>query len=105
MRTRLTSIDQLKPGVKIFRVDSCGFKWEILEFVCEHPHNNNLVIMVNDLNQLPIEVYKFKLMGDEWYLYDEHNSWAEIYAMMASMHKKEYEHYKELALDELKHPR
>ena len=85
---RITNINQLKPGNKIFTVNSNG-SLEILEFREIHPNNDNYSLFLNE-NQDGMSKFFNKTLEDrEYYLYDNSDEcWKFIYEREIVEHKR-----------------
>ena len=85
---RITNINQLKPGNKIFTVNSDG-SLEILEFREVHPNNDNYSLFLNE-NQDGMHKFFNKTLEDrEYYLYDTSDEcWKFIYEREIAEHKR-----------------
>ena len=85
---RITNINQLKPGNKIFTVNRDG-SLEILEFREIHPNNDNYSLFLN-LNQDGMSKFFNKTLEDrEYYLYDNSDEcWKFIYEREIAEHKR-----------------
>lgn len=85
---RITNINQLKPGNKIFTVNRDG-SLEILEFREIHPNNDNYSLFLN-LNQDGMLKFFNKTLEDrEYYLYDNSDEcWKFIYEREIAEHKR-----------------
>ena len=85
---RITNINQLKPGNKIFTVNRDG-SLEILEFREIHPNNDNYSLFLN-LNQDGMPKFFNKTLEDrEYYLYDNSDEcWKFIYEREIAEHKR-----------------
>ncbi len=76
---RITNINQLKPGNKIFTVNHDG-SHEILEFREIHPHNDGYSLFLNENNDGMHKFYNKNLEDKEYYLYDDSDEcWKFIY--------------------------
>lgn len=84
---RITNINQLKPGNKIFTVNHNG-SHEILEFREIHPNNDNYSLFLNE-NQDGMHKFFNKTLEDrEYYLYDNSDEcWKFIYEREIAEHK------------------
>lgn len=84
---RITNINQLKPGNKIFTVNRDG-SLEILEFREIHPNNDNYSLFLNE-NQDGMHKFFNKTLEDrEYYLYDiSDECWRFIYEREIAEHK------------------
>lgn len=84
---RITNINQLKPGNKIFTVNRDG-SLEILEFREIHPNNDNYSLFLNE-NQDGMHKFFNKTLEDrEYYLYDiSDECWKFIYEREIAEHK------------------
>lgn len=84
---RITNINQLKPGNKIFTVNYNG-SLEILEFREIHPNNDNYSLFLNE-NQDGMHKFFNKTLEDrEYYLYDDSDEcWKFIYEREIAEHK------------------
>ena len=84
---RITNINQLKPGTKIFTVNRDG-SLEILEFREIHPNNDNYSLFLNE-NQDGMHKFFNKTLEDrEYYLYDNSDEcWKFIYEREIAEHK------------------
>lgn len=84
---RITNINQLKPGNKIFTVNRDG-SLEILEFREIHPNNDNYSLFLNE-NQDGMHKFFNKTLEDrEYYLYDNSDEcWKFIYEREIAEHK------------------
>ena len=85
---RITNINQLKPGNKIFTVNRDG-SLEILEFREIHPNNDNYSLFLN-MNQDGMPKFFNKTLEDrEYYLYDNSDEcWKFIYEREIAEHKR-----------------
>lgn len=85
---RITNINQLKPGNKIFTVNRDG-SLEILEFREIHPNNDNYSLFLNE-NQDGMHKFFNKTLEDrEYYLYDNSDKcWKFIYEREIAEHKR-----------------
>lgn len=85
---RITNINQLKPGNKIFTVNYNG-SLEILEFREIHPNNDNYSLFLNE-NQDGMHKFFNKTLEDmEYYLYDDSDEcWKFIYEREIAEHKR-----------------
>lgn len=85
---RITNINQLKPGNKIFTVNHNG-SFEILEFREIHPNNDNYSLFLNE-NQDGMHKFFNKTLEDrEYYLYDNSDEcWKFIYEREIAEHKR-----------------
>lgn len=85
---RITNINQLKPGNKIFTVNRDG-SLEILEFREIHPNNDNYSLFLNE-NQDGMHKFFNKTLEDrEYYLYDTSDEcWKFIYEREIAEHKR-----------------
>ena len=85
---RITNINQLKPGNKIFTVNRDG-SLEILEFREIHPNNDNYSLFLNE-NQDGMSKFFNKTLEDrEYYLYDNSDEcWKFIYEREIAEHKR-----------------
>ncbi len=85
---RITNINQLKPGNKIFTVNRDG-SLEILEFREIHPNNDNYSLFLNE-NQDGMHKFFNKTLEDrEYYLYDDSDEcWKFIYECEIAEHKR-----------------
>lgn len=97
MMERITNINQLKAGDKIINIK--GDRYEILEFVCIHPHNDKYSVML-DINYDGVpKFYNPTLDTSKWYRYTGSESqWAEIHKILAenlregcAYHEERYE--------------
>lgn len=89
---RITSVEQLERGDRIFRIDNVG-QIEIIEFLCAHPHHPEYSIFL-DMNQDPIKKLWNKYLAENgWYRYDA-DSWPEIHQMEIEWHLQEIEFIK-----------
>lgn len=85
---RITNINQIKPGNKIFTVNRDG-SLEILEFREIHPNNDNYSLFLNE-NQDGMSKFFNKTLEDrEYYLYDNSDEcWKFIYEREIAEHKR-----------------
>lgn len=85
---RITNINQLKPGNKIFTVNRDG-SLEVLEFREIHPNNDNYSLFLNE-NQDGMSKFFNKTLEDrEYYLYDNSDEyWKFIYEREIAEHKR-----------------
>lgn len=86
---RITNINQLKPGNKIFTINHDG-SLEILEFREIHPHNDNYSLFLNENKEDGMHKFFNKTLEDrEYYLYDDSNEcWKFIYEREIAEHKR-----------------
>ena len=86
---RITNINQLKPGNKIFTVNSDGLL-EILEFREIHPHSDDYSLFLNENNDGMQKFFNKTLENKnrEYYLYDDSDEcWKFIYERKIAEHK------------------
>ena len=84
---RITNINQLKPGNKIFTVNRDG-SLEILEFREIHPNNDNYSLFLNEKQDGMHKFFNKTLKGREYYLYDDSDEcWKFIYEREIAEHK------------------
>ena len=85
---RITNINQLKPGNKIFTVNRDG-SLEILEFREIHPNNDNYSLFLNEKQDGMHKFFNKTLKGREYYLYDDSDEcWKFIYEREIAEHKR-----------------
>lgn len=85
---RITNINQLKPGNKIFTVNRDGLL-EILEFREIHPNNDNYSLFLNENQDGMHKFFNKTLKGREYYLYDDSDEcWKFIYEREIAEHKR-----------------
>lgn len=95
MMERITNINQLKAGDKIIHIKGHS-GYEILEFVCRHPHNDKYSVMLNSNNDGAPKFYNSILDTYEWYRYTGSKSqWAEIHKILAENLRKEIAYHEE----------
>lgn len=93
---RITDINELKPGDKIWSINTFTGNSEIIEFVCIHPHNDGYSVFL-DINYdgMP-KFYNKRLTEDEWYFFDNSNTcWNEIHNAKIAWHERKISHIKE----------
>ena len=84
---RITNINQLKPGNKIFTVNRDG-SLEIMEFREIHPNNDNYSLFLNENQDGMHKFFNKTLENREYYLYDISNEcWKFIYEREIAEHK------------------
>lgn len=84
---KVTCIEQLKRGDKIFRIDRYG-QLEIIEFLCIHPHNSGYSIFL-DINQNPMKKFSdFVRATENWYFYNPEEK-LEIVKMQEKFYNQE----------------
>ena len=84
---RITNINQLKPGNKIFTVNHNG-SHEILEFREIHPNNDNYSLFLNEKQDGMHKFFNKTLEDREYYLYDNSDEcWKFIYEREIAEHK------------------
>ena len=84
---RITNINQLKPGNKIFTVNHNG-SHEILEFREIHPNNDNYSLFLNENQDGMHKFFNRTLEDREYYLYDNSDEcWKFIYEREIAEHK------------------
>lgn len=89
---KITSVEQLERGDRIFRIDNVG-RVEIIEFLCVHPHHPGYSIFL-DMNQDPIKKFWNKYLVEKcWYRYDA-DAWRKIHQMEIEWHLHEIEFIK-----------
>lgn len=88
---RITDINQLKTGDKIIRFKRSG-TYEILEFVCIHPDNDEYSVMLDsNLDGTP-KFYNQVLKDAKYYRYTgTMTQWAEIHKILAESLREECE--------------
>ena len=64
---RITEIKQLKPGDKIWTINVFTGNADIIEFVCEHPHNSEYSIFLNENYDGMPKFYNKHLTDAEYY--------------------------------------
>lgn len=85
---RITNINQLKPGDKIFIVNQDG-SLEILEFRELHPHHDSYSLFLNQNKDGMSKFYNKTLENEEYYLYDGGDEcWKFIYERKIAEHKR-----------------
>jgi len=87
---RITNINQLKPGNKIFTVNRDGLL-EILEFREIHPHSDEYSLFLNENNDGTHKFFNKTLENKnrEYYLYDDSDEcWKFIYEREIAEHKR-----------------
>lgn len=85
---RITNINQLKPGNKIFTVNRDG-SLEILEFREIHPNNDNYSLFLNENQDGMHKFFNKNLEKEEYYLYDDsYKCWKFIYKREIAEHKR-----------------
>ena len=87
---RITNINQLKPGNKIFTVNRDGLL-EILEFRELHPHYDGYSLFLNENNDGMHKFFNKTLENKnrEYYLYDDSDEcWKFIYEREIAEHKR-----------------
>ena len=85
---RITNINQLKPGNKIFTVNHDG-SHEILEFREIHPHHDVYSLFLNENKDGMHKFYNKTLEDKEYYLYDDSDEcWKFIYEREIAEHKR-----------------
>lgn len=84
---RITNINQLKPGNKIFTVNYDG-SLKILEFREIHPNNDNYSLFLDENQDRMHKFFNKTLEDREYYLYDNSNEcWKFIYEREIAEHK------------------
>lgn len=84
---RITNINQLKPGNKIFTVNHDG-SLEILEFREIHPHSDDYSLFLNENKDGMHKFFNKTLEDREYYLYDNsYECWKFIYEREIAEHK------------------
>lgn len=84
---RITNINQLKPGNKIFTVNHNG-SHEILEFREIHPNKDNYSLFLNENQDGMHKFFNRTLEDREYYLYDNSDEcWKFIYEREIAEHK------------------
>ena len=87
---RITNINQLKPGNKIFTINHDGLL-EILEFREIHPHSDEYSLFLNENNDGTHKFFNKTLENKnrEYYLYDDSDEcWKFIYEREIAEHKR-----------------
>ena len=87
---RITNINQLKPGNKIFTVNRDGLL-EIMEFREIHPHSDDYSLFLNENKDGMHKFYNKTLENKnrEYYLYDDSDEcWKFIYEREIAEHKR-----------------
>lgn len=85
---RITNINQLKPGNKVFTVNRDG-SLEILEFREIHPHDDNYSLFLNENQDGRHKFFSKNLEDGEYYLYDGSDKcWKFIYEREIAEHKR-----------------
>ena len=85
---RITNINQLKPGNKIFTVNHDG-SLEILEFREIHPHSGDYSLFLNENKDGMHKFFNKTLEDREYYLYDNsYECWKFIYEREIAEHKR-----------------
>ena len=87
---RITNINQLKPGNKIFTINRDGLL-EILEFRELHPHSDGYSLFLNENKDGMHKFYNKTLENKnrEYYLYDDSDEcWKFIYEREIAEHKR-----------------
>lgn len=90
---RIINIGQLKAGDKIIHLYNFG-NYEILEFVCIHPHSDSYSVMLNHNDDGAPKFYNHTLETTVWYRYTgEKSQWAEIHKILGENLRKESEYH------------
>ena len=85
---RITNINQLKPGNKIFTVNHDG-SLKILEFREIHPYSDDYSLFLNENKDGMHKFYNKNLENEEYYLYDDsYECWKFIYEREIAEHKR-----------------
>lgn len=88
MKTRITNINQLQPGDRIFTVNHDGAH-EILEFREIHPHHDGYSLFLNENKDGMHKFYNKTLEDKEYYLYDDSDECRKfIYKREIAAHKR-----------------
>ena len=93
---RITEIKQLKPGDKIWTINTFTGNVDIIEFVCEHPHNSEYSIFMDEKYDGMPKFYNKHLADAEYYRYEASKKcWNRIYEAEIAWHKRRIGHLKE----------
>lgn len=90
---RITEIKQLKPGDKIWTINTFTGNADIIEFVCVHPHNPEYSIFLNENYDGMPKFYNKHLTDAEYYRYDASKEcWNSIYEAEIAWHGRRIGH-------------
>ena len=89
---RITEIKKLKPGDKIWTIDTFSGRVDIIEFVCIHPHNAEYSIFLNSTYDGMPKFFNERLKDGNYELYDGSDEcWLRIHKAEIDWHKKSIE--------------
>jgi len=84
---RITDIKELKPGQQIWHINQMTGNFEIMEFVCIHPHNEAYSVFLNQNYDGMPKFYNKNLENEAYYPYDGSAScWDNIYNAQKDWH-------------------
>ena len=81
------SYSELKPGDKVWRI--VNGEWEIIEFLCPHPHHEQYAFFMNLCQEVMKKKYEPEFITECWLRYsDEDSCWLAIYKAKINRLKK-----------------
>lgn len=84
---KITKIEQLKAGDKIWTINCFTGHVDIMEFVCIHPHNPEYSIFLNENYDGMPKFYNKHLMDADYELYDSSDEcWNRIHQAEIDWH-------------------
>ena len=93
---KITKIEQLKAGDKIWTINCFTGHVDIMEFVCIHPHNSEYSIFLNENYDGMPKFYNKHLMDADYELYDASDEcWNRIHQAEIDWHLSKISHIKE----------
>ena len=93
---RITEIKQLKPGDKIWTINTFTGAVDIIEFVCVHPHNPEYSIFLNGNYDGMPKFYNRHLKDAEYERYDGSDEcWTRIHLAELGWHRRRMSHIEE----------
>lgn len=93
---RITEIKQLKPGDKIWTINTFSGMVDIIEFVCVHPHNPEYSIFLNGNYDGMPKFYNKHLAEGDYERYDNTDEcWNRIHQAEIAWHQRKIGHIEE----------
>jgi len=101
---KITNINQLKKGDKIWTINNITGKVEVLEFICIHPHNKEYSIFLNEYDDGAPKFYNKNLASGDYERYEDSNDcWARrIYIKRVEWYKRKIDNLNKRMLETAK---
>ena len=90
---KITDINQLKAGDKIWTINAFNGNVDVMEFVCIHPHNPDYSIFLNENYDGMPKFYNEHLTDADYELYDGSDEcWNRIHQAEIDWHLRKISH-------------